>query len=437
MQTASKKVVNGWAMYDWANSTYSLVVTSTLFPAYYTAMAPEHIPLFGRMYDRTPLASYAIALSFLVIAILSPVLSSIADYKGNKKSFMKFFCYLGSAACAGMFFFTRDNVLFGLFLSILASIGYCGSIVFYNAYLPEIAAEEDQDRISAKGFALGYFGSVLLMIICLALVQLDKPLGLGLGDLAVRLSFVMVGLWWAGFAQITFNRLPPSKVSDQHPEHSILTNGFYELKKVWNQLQHHPVLKRFLRSFFFYNMGVQTVMYMATYFAADEIKMESTQLIITILIIQVVAIFGAYLFSLLSKATNNVFALAVLVISWVGICIAAYFTQTAFQFFFLAFAVGMVMGGIQSMSRSTYSKLLPETTDTASYFSFYDVCDKIGTVIGTLSFGFVAEAFGGMRNSVLALMTYFIIGFILLMFVRRRKGPGPSADTATYKVRTA
>ncbi len=421
MQTASKKVVNGWAMYDWANSTYSLVITSTIFPMYYTFVTPNPIILFGRTFDRDALASYAISLSFLIIAILSPVLSSIADYKGNKKSFMKFFCYLGSLACCLMFFFTKDNIGFGLFLSIVASIGYCGSIVFYNAYLPEIAAEEDQDRVSAKGFALGYIGSVILMIACLALIFMTKDSDFGKQFWPEKISFVLVGIWWTGFAQITFSRLPPSKASERRPEHSILTNGFHELKKVWNQLQHHPVLKRYLLSFFFYNMGVQTVMYMATYFAAGEIKMESTQLIITILIIQLVAIGGAYLFSILSKATNNIFSLAVLVICWIGICIGAYFTKTAFEFYFLAFAVGMVMGGIQSISRSTYSKFLPETHDTASYFSFYDVCDKIGTVIGTLSFGYVAEVFGGMRNSVLALMTYFIIGFILLMFVRRKK----------------
>jgi len=420
MQTASKKVINGWAMYDWANSTYSLVITSTIFPAYYTANAPEHINILGRNFDRTPLASYAIALSFLVIAILSPVLSSIADYKGNKKSFMKFFCYMGSAACAGMFFFTKDNVLVGLALSIIASIGYCGSIVFYNAYLPEIAEEKDQDRISAKGFAMGYIGSVILMVLCLAVIMLNDKFGWIGKSYPARISFILVGLWWAGFAQITFKRLPPSKASDQHPEHNILVNGFYELKDVWRQLSSQPMLKRFLRSFFFYNMGVQTVMYMATYFAADEIKMPDTGLIVTILIIQVVAIGGAYLFSLISKATNNIFALAMLVICWVGICIGAYFTKTPNEFYCLAFAVGMVMGGIQSMSRSTYSKLLPETKDTASYFSFYDVCDKIGTVIGTLSFGYVAEVFGGMRNSVLALMVYFIIGLILLMFVRSK-----------------
>ncbi len=420
MQTASKKVINGWAMYDWANSVYSLVIVSTLFPAYFSAVAPREIALFGRTYFRDSLASYSIACSFLIIAFLSPILSSIADYKGNKKSFMQFFCYLGSIACCSLVFFTKDNIGFGLLISMVALIGYCGSIVFYNAYLPEIAAQEDQDRISAKGFAMGYIGSVILMILCLTVITLDEKMNWGFGAWPVRISFVSVGLWWAGFAQITFNRLPASKTFNEHPEHNILTNGFYELKKVWNQLQHHPTLKRFLRSFFFYNMGVQTVMYMAPYFAQDELKMGSSQLIITILIIQLVAIFGAYLFSILSKKTSNIVALGCIIILWISICIFAFYTQTANEFYIVAFAVGMVMGGVQSMSRSTYSKLLPQTKDTASYFSFYDVCDKLGTVIGTLSFGFVAEIFNGMRNSVLALMVYFIIGLILLMFVNMK-----------------
>lgn len=333
---------------------------------------------------------------------------------------MKFFCYLGSLACISMIFFTAKNIGFGLLLSIIAAIGYCGSIVFYNAYLPEIAAEEDQDRVSAKGFALGYIGSVILMVLCLAVIIANDSMNLGWGSWPARFSFVSVGLWWAGFAQITFSVLPPSKASEQHPEHNILANGFYELRKVWKQLQYFPRLKRYLRAFFFYNMGVQTVMYMATYFAADELKMKSTELIATILIIQLVAIFGAHLFAVLSKKTNNIFTLAVAIVGWIGICILAYVTQAPTQFYILAFCVGLVMGGIQSMSRSTYSKLLPETKDTASYFSFYDVCDKVGTVLGTLSFGFVAEISNGMRNSVLALMAYFIIGFVLLMFVRMK-----------------
>ena len=421
MQTAPKKVITAWAMYDWANSSYSLIITSAIFPTYYTAIADPQVHLLGRTFDRSSLASYAISFSFLIIACLSPILSSIADYKGSKKSFMQFFCYLGSAACCAMFFFTKEHIGLGLLCSIIASIGYCGSIVFYNAYLPEIAAENDQDRVSAKGFALGYIGSVLQMILCLAFIMLNENLNWGLGSLPVRISFLSVGLWWAGFAQITFNLLPPSKVPQQRPEHNIFINGFYELKKVWQQLQNHPSLKRFLRSFFFYNMGVQTVMYLAAYFASDELKMKSTELIVTILIIQLVAIVGAYLFSLISKRSNNIFSLGILIIIWIGICIAAYFTKTVMQFYMVAFTVGLVMGGIQSLSRSTYSKLLPETSDTASYFSFYDVCDKIGTVIGTLSFGYVGESLGGMRNSVLALMIFFIIGFILLMFVQMKK----------------
>lgn len=417
MQTAPKKVIRAWTMYDWANSAYSLIITSAIFPAYYTAIAPEKVAFLGRTYDRASLASYAISFSFLVIAILSPILSSIADYKGNKKHFMQFFCYLGSAACIALTFLTGENIPFGILCSILGSIGFCGSIVFYNSYLPEIAAEEDQDRISARGFAMGYVGSVLLMVFCLVFIMLNDAKELGWGAWPARLSFLAVGLWWAGFAQITFRHLPPSSPSKQSPEHSIFINGFHELKKVWNQLQHHPITKRFLRSFFFYNMGVQTVMYLATYFASEELKLASSQLIITVLLIQLVAIGGAILFARVSRRTSNVVTLGMIITIWIGICVFAYFIQTAMQFYVLATIVGLVMGGIQSLSRSTYSKLIPPTKDTASYFSFYDVCDKVGTVIGTLSFGFIGEVFGGLRNSVLALMIFFIVGGILLAFV--------------------
>jgi UMF1 family MFS transporter len=421
MQTAPKKVIRAWTMYDWANSAYSLIITTVIFPTYFTAIAPERVQLFGRTFERTPLASYAVALSFLIIALISPILSSIADYKGNKLAFMKFFCYLGSAACVGLTFLTKDTIPLGIFLSIIGSIGFAGSIVFYNAYLPEIAAEEDQDRISAKGFSMGYIGSVILMAVCLAFIMTNESLNLGWGNWPVRLAFLAVGLWWAGFAQITFRNLPPSTPSDQHPEHSIFVNGFYELRKVWDQLQHTPTTKRFLRSFFFYNMGVQTVMYMATYFAADELGMQGSALIITLVIIQLVGVLGAIVFSRLSQRTSNLFTLGVIILIWIAICVGAYFIKTPMQFYILAFCVGLVMGGVQSLSRSTYSKLLPPTKDTASYFSFYDVSERVGTFLGTLAFGYVAEFLGGMRNSVLALMVFFIIGGVLLLFVDPKK----------------
>ena len=422
METASKKVIRAWTMYDWANSSYSLIITSAIYPAYYSIIVPQQVNFIGRTYDRSALASYSISFSFLLIAFLSPILSSIADARGNKKSFMQFFCYLGSAACATMFFFTKDNISLGITCSIIASIGFCGSIVFYNSYLPEIAHKDDHDKISARGFAMGYIGSVLLMLVCLAFIMMNDKLNWGYGALPTRLSFLAVGIWWAGFAQITFKHLPASKPNiKESVQKNVFTDGFTELKKVVKELIHYPKLRKFLRAFFFYNMGVQTVMYVAVYFASQELKMETTQLILTVLIIQIVAIFGALLFSRISKATNNILTLFILITIWIGICVGAYFVQTPMQFFVLAFCVGMVMGGIQSMSRSTYSKLLPPTHDTASYFSFYDICEKSGTVLGTMSFGLVAEFLGGMRNSILAIMSFFVIGMILLLFVKMKE----------------
>jgi MFS transporter, UMF1 family len=433
MQTASKTVVNGWAMYDWSNSVYSLVITSTIFPAYYQGITQgKLINFFGRTFrESSALYSYAVAFSFLFIAMISPILSSIADSRGNKKAFMQFFCYLGALSCCGMYFFTEDNVQLGVVLFIIAAIGFCGSIVFYNSFLPEIAAVEDQDKVSAKGFALGYIGSVILLILCLVLIMKHELFGIESAGKASRISFLLTGVWWMGFAQITFATLPKS-VGTNNPGRNIFTRGYIELRKVWNELQHQPLLKRYLLAFIFISMGVQTVMYSAAIFAKEMIfpdnpndpeanKANSGKLMVTILIIQIVAIAGAYIFSNLSKRFGNFRVLIMAIIIWAFICVSAYFTYTQVQFYLLAAAVGMVMGGIQSLCRSTYSKYMPPTHDTASYFSFYDVCEKVGTVIGTASFGLVTEQLGGMRNAVLFLATYFIIALVLMFFAMTAK----------------
>ena len=411
---SNPRIIRAWTYYDWANSAYSLIITSAIFPAYYAAIIPEHVQLFGTSFHRSALASFSIALSFLIIAFLSPLLASIADARGNKKAFMRFFCYLGALACIALFFFTKNtHVLFGLTASVIASIGYCGSIVFYNAFLPEIAPKEEHDTVSAKGFAMGYIGSVILMVLCFAFILANDQLHWELGALPARLSFVAVGLWWFGFAQIPLNQLPESP-NTKNKQASLL-NGYHELQLVAKQLQHSPTLKQFLIAFFFYNMGVQTVMYMATYFAGDELHMETTQLLAVVLIIQLVAIGGARLFAYISQQFGNIIALTLLVVIWIGICISAYSIETVNAFYTLAVTVGMVMGGIQSLSRSTYAKLLPPTHDTASFFSFYDVCEKIGIVIGTSTFGYIANSLGGMRNATIALGGYFLIGLMLLL----------------------
>ncbi|HNB80568.1 MAG TPA: MFS transporter [Chitinophagaceae bacterium] len=419
-----KKQIRAWTFYDWANSSYSLIITSAIFPAYYSAIVPEQIQLFGHAFHRAALASYSISFSFLLIAFLSPLLSSMADYLGNKKMFMRFFCYLGSLSCMALFFFVQkpggdSNYLYGLLCSVLASVGYCGSIVFYNAFLPEIADATEQDAVSARGFAMGYIGSVILMLICLIVILCNEQASLGWGDYPVRFSFVAVGLWWAGFAQISFQGLKEQVRKHGDDAADWIRGGYRELRMVWSQLQHLPALKKFLAAFFFYNTGVQTVMYMATYFASDEMHMQTTQLLSVVMIIQLVAIAGSWLFARLSGRKGNLFALSILVFCWIGICIFAYRVQSLSGFYLIAFAIGMVMGGIQSLSRSTYSKLLPVTSDTASYFSFYDIAEKTGIVIGTLSFGLIADWLGGMRNAALGLSLFFIAGLFFLFRLRK------------------
>ena len=442
MQTASKKVIRGWAMYDWANSAYNLVITSTIFPAYYDAITTlkdgagkvlsHKVHFLGSEYESASLYNYAIAFAYLLIALLSPILSSIADFKGNKKSFMQFFCYLGSLACCALYWFTKDTLTLGIVCAIIAAVGYCGSLVFYNAYLPEIASEEDQDDVSAKGFAYGYVGSVLLQIICFFFVLKPEWFGITDGTFPARLSFLLVGLWWVGFSQITFATLPPSPKGEvlQYPlkgqeKNNILTNGFIELKKVWKQANHLPVLKKFLTAFFFYSMGVQTVMLAATLFGSQVLMMATSKLIICILLIQIVAIGGAYLMAKLSDRFGNFNLLAFVVLLWVCLCVMAYFVTTEMQFYILASIVGLIMGGIQSLSRSTYAKIIPEgTQDTASFFSFYDVTEKIAIVIGMVSFGLVQQVTGNMRNSILALLLFFVIGFIALLSAIKEKAKG-------------
>ncbi|MDB5201852.1 MAG: transporter [Ferruginibacter sp.] len=420
MQTASKKVVTGWAMYDWANSVYNLVITTTFFPAYYAAVTglknfPDGISFLGRNFVNTELKDYVLAFGFLVVAVLSPILSSIADYKGNKKNFMRFFCYMGAASCSLMYFFDREHVFLGLICFMMAGIGFYGSQVFYNSYLPEIAADEDQDRISAKGYTFGYIGSVLMQMIGFGLVILmpDNPLPL-------KITFLLVGVWWVCFAQITFRALPISSKQERKERKNVFTNGFKELKIVWNQLKHMPVLKRFLTAFFFYSMGVQTVMLVAIDFGIKELKLPDIKLIITAVIIQIVAIAGAILMSRLSAKFGNVRVLIFTVLLWIGVCIAGYFITTEMHFYIIASLVGLVMGGIQSLSRSTYSRFMPATKDTASFFSFYDVTEKMAIVIGLFTFGFI-EGVSSIRESILSLVVFFLLGFIWLVLTAMKQ----------------
>ncbi|ALM06694.1 MFS transporter permease [Sediminicola sp. YIK13] len=430
----SKKLLNAWAFYDWANSVYSLVIASAIFPIFYGALFRsaniEKVVLFGGEIARGPLISYVTSAAFLFIAIITPLLSGVADYLGNKKLFLKFFCYLGGISCMGLYWFSLENIYLGLLCYFFGLVGFWVSFAFNNSYLPDIAFPEQQDRISAKGFSLGYIGSVILLLFNLAMVM--KPEFFGItsdgGEIAeikaMKYSFLSVGIWWMVFSQYTFYHLPKGN-KREGPKEQVLLNGFKELKSVWKQLGKEVRLKRYLGAFFVYSMAVQTVMLIATYFGEEEISWGSDNertmgLIISILVIQIVAILGATLTAKASKAFGNIKTLIVVNILWIAICIYAYFVITPMDFYIAAGCVGIVMGGIQALSRSTYSKFIPQTKDTTSFFSFYDVSEKIGIVIGTFMYGFIAQLTGSMRNATIFLGLFFIIGAFLLTRVPKK-----------------
>ncbi|WP_419212161.1 MFS transporter [Maribacter sp. X9] len=429
----SKKLLNAWAFYDWANSVYSLVISSAVFPIFYGALfrvaGIEKVTIFGGEISRAPLISYTTSLAFVCIAIITPLISGIADYLGNKKIFMQFFCYLGGLSCIGLYWFSLENIYIGLLCYFLGLVGFWVSFAINNSYLPDIAFSEQQDAISAKGFSLGYVGSVILLIFNLAMVMKPEVFGIitdesGTAEIkAMKYSFVTVGIWWVLFAQYSFYYLPKGHKKEGKRK-NILFNGFKELRLVWRQLGDQIKLKRYLVAFFVYSMAVQTVMLIATYFGEEEIAWgtdseRTTGLIISILVIQLVAIFGATATARASKNFGNIRTLIVVNALWVGICVYAYFLKTPTDFYIAAGCVGLVMGGIQALSRSTYSKFLPETNDTASFFSFYDVAEKIGIIIGTFLYGFIAQATGGMRSSIIFLGLFFLIGMFLLLRVKK------------------
>ncbi|MDC6363873.1 MULTISPECIES: MFS transporter [Flavobacteriaceae] len=431
----SKKLLNAWAFYDWANSVYSLVISSAIFPIFYGALfrvaGIEKVMIFGGEIARAPLISYVTSLAFVFIAIVTPLVSGIADYLGNKRLFLKFFCYLGALSCIGLYWFSLENIYFGLICYFFGLVGFWVSFAINNSYLPDIAFPEQQDGISAKGFSLGYVGSVILLVFNLAMVM--KPDVFGITDnggevaeiKAMKYSFISVGIWWILFSQYTFAHLPKGYKREGERKNIVL-NGFKELKSVWHQLGENVRLKRYLGAFFVYSMAVQTIMLIATYFGEEEINWgtdseRTTGLIISILVIQIVAIFGATVTAKVSKKYGNINTLMVINCIWVALCVYAYFLQTPMDFYIAAGFVGVVMGGIQALSRSTYSKFLPETTDTTSFFSFYDVAEKIGIIIGTFLYGAVAQLTGSMRNSTIFLGLFFLMGIYLLTRVNSIK----------------
>ena len=428
----SKKLLNAWAIYDWANSVYPLVISTAIFPIFYGIITDDYITFLGYSFKNTALISYITAFAFVILVFLSPLLSGIADYTGGKKFFMKFFCYSGSFACILLYWFDIDNLNSSLVYYFIALIGFWASLVFYNSYLPEIAYPEQQDKVSAKGYAMGYIGSVILLLVNLIMINYPELFGIidsngVVAEIkAMKISVIMVGFWWFLFSQYTFYNLPGREYYKQLrlnnnssiENKNLIFSGFHELKVVWDELKNNQTLKVFLIAFFIYSIALQTVILVATYFGEAEINWNEGEktfgLILSILLIQLIAVIGAILSAKISERIGNLKTLISLNIIWALICVFGYYVETSTEFYIAAGLVGLVIGGIQALSRSTFSKFIPSTTNNTSYFSFYDVSQKLSIVIGMTLFATIDQITGSMRNSILVFLVFFVAGAIIL-----------------------
>jgi UMF1 family MFS transporter len=423
LEKNNPKLINAWCSFDWANSVYNLIITTAIFPIYYLASTEEFfggdvVRFFSIEISNSVLYSYGISCSFLFIVCVSPILSGVADYSGSKTKFMKFFTYFGAISCIGLSFFNGGNIEYGILCAIFGSIGFAGSLVFYNSFLPEIVTKDKMDMVSAKGFSMGYIGSVILLLVNLLLFKNFKYFGFSNSIMATRFGFVLVGVWWIGFAQIAFYYLKDKKAVT-YDSSVIFRKGLEQIISVFKTVRSLKGLNYYLVSFFIFSMGVQTVMLLAPLFANKVIGMESDEMILIVLLIQVIAIGGSYFFSWLSNLRGNEIAISLALLVWAALCVSGYFLESKLSFYVLATFLGFVMGGIQSISRSTYSKLIPkETSDNASFFSFYDITEKLGIVIGTFSYGFIDHLTGDMRISMLFLTLFFVLG---LFFLKKAK----------------
>jgi len=420
----NKKLINAWTIYDWANSVYSLVISSAIFPIYYSTYIfsdIQSIIIFNYDINKDSLISILSGLCFILIAFISPILSGIADFIGNKKVFMKFFVYMGSISCMGLYWFELETIELSLALYFLALLGFWGSLVYYNSYLTDITYPNQTNIVSAKGFTMGYIGSVILLLVNLIMIYFYESFGFSSDKEAMKASFVLVGLWWLSFSQYSFFYLPKGNKIEHIPR-NIIWNGYKELLGVYKIIRTSKRFTRFLLAFFIFSFSLQTVLYIASYFGVSEINWgspseQTSGLIISILLIQIVAIGGAYGFTKFAQKFGNIKVLTISIFLWGFLCLYAYFINEPIQFYIIAGLVGLLMGGTQTIARATFSLFIPETKDTTSFFSFYDVTEKIGIFFGLIFYAFAAQITGSVRFSVIIFMFFFLLGALLLLRV--------------------
>ncbi len=421
----NKKQIFGWVMYDWANSAYVTTVLVALLPPYFAAVVvpPEGINIGGAYFTAESIWALMISFSAFVVFIFAPILGAISDFSAAKKRFLMLFCYGGSLATVALVFSSSGDILQTMILFVIAQICFVGSNIFYDAFLPQIASDDQIDWVSGKGFAFGYVGGGLQLALSLGLVTGHSVIGIS-QELAVRLAIAMAGLWWGGFAIITFLNVqeePPVEslpAAYQHlPKWRAYTEvGIIRILVTLRKVKQFKHLLLFLIAYLLYNNGIQTVMAMATIYGQQEIGLGTTTLMVTLLFIQFVSVFGALGFSKLAERVTAKKALMLSLVGWCLVIVYAYFLTNATEYFILGGIVGLVQGGSQALSRSFYGAMVPIHA-SAEFYGFYSVFTKGSAILGPLTFAAIGLITGSNRLAILGVIVFFISGLILLACV--------------------
>jgi UMF1 family MFS transporter len=422
----------GWKMYDWANSAFYTTVVGALFSPYLTRLAQSAVGENGVVLDlgflgsvtAKSLPTLCVSASVGAQVFMLPILGALGDYSNLKKRLMGLFCYIGVAATCLLFFVKGNLYLAGGALFIIANVSFGASIVFYNSFLPEIATEDQADKVSSRGFAYGYLGGAILLALNLFLVLGAETVGMSTG-LAVRLSLLSAGVWWGGFAIITFVLLKPrAEKKTLPPGKSYVTAGFIELGATIKELRQLPLTLRYLFGYLVYNDGIQTVIFAASAFLEQELFPggNPTFLLEIFLMVQFVAVFGALIFERLAYSIKTKNAIAVSLVIWSGIVIYAYgFLHTVVEAWIMAVLIAIVLGGSQALSRSLYARMIPKGKE-ASFFGLYEVSERGTSWMGPLLFSVVIARTGSYRQALLSLVFFFVVGLIVLLFTNTDRG---------------
>ncbi|MXV74967.1 MFS transporter [Candidatus Poribacteria bacterium] len=424
-----KKTIFGWCMYDWANSAYITTAAVALLPDYFAraVVGEAGVDILGTNVSATALWSFMLGGAAFLVFLFAPVLGAVADFSSAKKRFLTSFAYAGSLFAMMLYFCGSGDVTLTVVLFMSTQVCFVGANVFYDAFLPQIASEDKLDSVSARGYAFGYIGGSLQFAIALGLVAMHETVGISL-TMAARIGMAMTGLWWGGWTLLTMKYLKEVKTPYQLPEKyrqqpkvlAYLTVGISRTIATAKKVGRFKHLTLFLIAYMVYNDGIHTVTSMATIYGTEELKLTTTALMVTLLLVQVVAIGGALIFSRLANRIGAKRSVMFALVLWSGVVTYGYFIHTATEFFVLGMVVGVVLGGTQALSRSFYGAMIPEEA-SAEFYGFYSVFSKFSSIWGPVTFGVIKQVTGSARLAIISLMIFFIVGLVLLRFVDETK----------------